>query len=630
VHTRILLPLINQPRIIKRAFAVSLDIVLCALSIWLLFCLRLEAVVPIASLPAWPLIIALSIGLPLLMATGFYRIIIRYSGWSVLKTLAWPGSIYGLFYTLIFTGIGISGVPRSLGIVQPILWLFAMAGWRALVSRLVLDGLLDKNLRSLSQRVLIYGAGSAGRQLALGLQQGYEMQVVGFLDDDSNLHNNLINNLPVYDPAVLEDVVSARMIDTVLLALPSVNRARRHEIVEQLLKYQLNVRTLPGLADLAYGKVAVNDLKELDIADLLGRDPVEPNLALLHKKIANKVVLVTGAGGSIGSELCRQILALEPARLVLIDHSEYALYTIHAELEERLPEDKKELVVPILASVCDEGRMALVFNVWQPDTVYHAAAYKHVPLVEANPVEGIRNNVFGTLTVARAAVDNGTADFVMISTDKAVRPTNVMGASKRLAEMIIQSLAAKSQSTCFSMVRFGNVLGSSGSVIPRFRQQILNGGPITLTHKDIIRYFMTIPEAVQLVIQAGAMAKGGEVFVLDMGEPVRIHDLAESMIRLSGLTVKNDQKPDGDIEIKITGLRPGEKLFEELLIGEKSQPSTHPRILVASEQYTSNVESAKSFELLRTSCIKNDANTGVQTLRRLIDAAAPDVLEKVA
>lgn len=629
MQTRLILPLANLPRSVKRLIALSFDALLCIVTVWLAYALRLEEFVRLSDVSPWPVIAALAISLPIFITTGFYRAIFRYSGWSAMMTLARAATLYGMLYATVFTVIGVQGVPRTVGIIQPILLLFGVAASRSLVRQLVAGLLAGKNNKNGMPRVLIYGAGSAGRQLALGLQQSYEMRVVGFIDDDSTLHNNQINSLRVYDPAKLTEIVADQKIDTVLLALPSVSRTRRHEIVETLLKYQLNVRTLPGLADLAYGKVTVNDLQELDITDLLGRDPVEPNQALLHQNITGKVVLVTGAGGSIGSELCRQVLALEPARLVLVELSEFALYTIHAELEQHLPEGRADQVVPILASVCDEARMEQVFNLWQPDTVYHAAAYKHVPLVEANPSEGIRNNVFGTLTVAKAAANAGVANFVMISTDKAVRPTSVMGASKRLAEMVIQSLAAQQTQTCFSMVRFGNVLGSSGSVIPRFRQQILSGGPVTLTHKDIIRYFMTISEAVQLVIQAGAMAQGGEVFVLDMGEPVRIYDLAERMIMLSGLTLRESNNPQGDIEIKVTGLRPGEKLFEELLIEEGSQRSKHPRIMIAREPYQTDIEASSAFEGLRTVCIKNDAVQSAQVLREII-GCEPVLLEEVA
>jgi FlaA1/EpsC-like NDP-sugar epimerase len=391
------------------------------------------------------------------------------------------------------------------------------------------------------------------------------MQVVAFLDDDDRLHGHVLNGLPIHSPMDLRGLVEMQGVRTVLLGIPSLSRRRRNEILSQVRNAHVAVRTLPSVTDLAQGKVSISDLRELDIDDLLGREPVMPNHLLLSKNNFNKVVLITGAGGSIGSELCRQILAIGPEKLLLVELSEFALYAIHQELEQRLS-GKKTVLVPLLASVQDKDRMHEIMSTWHPDTVYHAAAYKHVPLVEHNPAEGVKNNVMGTLRTAQAAAENGVADFVLISTDKAVRPTNIMGASKRLAEMVLQALAATQSGTKFSMVRFGNVLGSSGSVVPKFRQQIRDGGPITLTHPEITRYFMTIPEASQLVIQAGAMAKGGEVFVLDMGESVKIMDLARRMIELSGLTVKDEQNPDGDIEIEITGLRPGEKLYEELLI----------------------------------------------------------------
>ncbi|MFM7801259.1 MAG: UDP-N-acetylglucosamine 4,6-dehydratase family protein, partial [Limnohabitans sp.] len=359
---------------------------------------------------------------------------------------------------------------------------------------------------------------------------------------------------------------------------------RRNEILSQIRWAHVAVRTLPSVSDLAQGKVNISDLRQLDIDDLLGREPVMPNHILLAMNVRSKVVMVTGAGGSIGSELCRQILAVGPAKLLLIEQSEFALYAVHQALEEKQTQNSSVLV-PLLASVQDLERMREIMATWQPDTLYHAAAYKHVPLVEHNPAEGVKNNVLGTLRTAQAAAEHGVSDFVLISTDKAVRPTNIMGASKRLAEMVLQAMAGNTHSTRFSMVRFGNVLGYSGSVVPRFRQQIRDGGPVSLTHPEITRYFMTIPEAAQLVIQAGAMAKGGDVFVLDMGEPVRIMDLARRMIELSGLRVKDEKYPDGDIEIEISGLRPGEKLYEELLIGDNPKPTSHSRIMKAHEEF---------------------------------------------
>jgi FlaA1/EpsC-like NDP-sugar epimerase len=394
----------------------------------------------------------------------------------------------------------------------------------------------------------------------------------------------MLNGQPIYSPDDLLGLVETLNVSDVLLALPSASRKLRNEILARMRAVHVSVRTLPSVTELAQGKVSISDLRDLDIDDLLGREPVVPDRDLLSQNISGQVVLVTGAGGSIGSELCRQILKADPAVLLLIEQSEFALYNIHQELQDKLAESPIKLV-PLLASVRDAERMREIMLTWRPDTVYHAAAYKHVPLVEHNPAEGIKNNVLGTLTAARAAAEHGVANFVLISTDKAVRPTNIMGASKRLAEMVLQAMAVTLPGTKFSMVRFGNVLGSSGSVVPKFRQQIRDGGPITLTHPEITRYFMTIPEAAQLVIQASAMARGGDVFVLDMGQSVRIIDLARRMIELSGLTVRDEASPEGDIEIEITGLRPGEKLFEELLIGDNPEPTQHPRIMKAHEDF---------------------------------------------
>ncbi|MBY0520848.1 MAG: polysaccharide biosynthesis protein, partial [Sphingomonas sp.] len=434
-------------------------------------------------------------------------------------------------------------------------------------------------------RVMIYGSGSAGRQLASAIRSCNEMRVAGFVDDDPSLWGKTIDGVPVFGPHGLEKIIQRRDITDMLLAVPSASRARRTEIVHQMRALNLHVRTLPGLLDMARGDVSINDLRELDIEDLLGRPPVAPDKKLLQGSIEHKIVLVTGAGGSIGSELCRQIAQQRPALLLLVDVSEFNLYTIHQDLERASSvwNYDNAMLVPLLASVTDAQRMEEIIATWRPDVVFHAAAYKHVPLVEHNAVEGVRNNVFGTYTLARLARAYGIRNFVLISTDKAVRPTNIMGASKRLAELVLQAMQADEGPTCFSMVRFGNVLGSSGSVVPLFRRQVAEGGPITITHIDITRYFMTIPEAAQLVLHAGAMALGGDVFVLDMGEPVKIIDLARNIVELSGLTVRDQANPNGDIEIHTVGLRPGEKLFEELLIGDNPSPTRHPRILRANE-----------------------------------------------
>lgn len=581
---RIVVPILRLPRPIKRAIAVTFDASISVLTVWLAYFLRLGEFVSLTDNSLWAVAASVLFSIPIFTVSGLYRAIFRYSGWPALLAVARAVAIYGLIYATVFTGISLPGVPRTVGLIQPILLLLFVGGSRIL-ARLWLGvhyvGILKRASRP---KVLIYGAGNTGRELAVALDNSPEMRVVGFLDDDRTLQRSVLNGLPVYDPKELELLSAKFEISQVLLAMPQVSRKRRNEILADLRERQISVRTLPSISDLAHGRVTVTDLRELDLDDLLGREPVAPDQALLERRVRDRCVLVTGAGGSIGSELCRQIMAIGPQRLLLVERSEFALYAIHDELQRNLA-DADTVIVPLLASVTNTERMLQIMRTWRPETVYHAAAYKHVPLVEHNPGEGIRNNVFGTLHVARAAADCGVKDFVLISTDKAVRPTNIMGASKRLAELVLQALASLDGPTRFSMVRFGNVLGSSGSVVPKFRQQIREGGPVTLTHPDIIRYFMTVPEAAQLVIQAGAMAQGGDVFVLDMGEPVRIFDLASRMIKLSGLTVRDEANPDGDIEIKITGLRPGEKLYEELLIGNSPEPTSHERIMKAREAF---------------------------------------------
>ncbi|MBL8342541.1 MAG: polysaccharide biosynthesis protein, partial [Rubrivivax sp.] len=459
-----------------------------------------------------------------------------------------------------------------------------------------------------------------------------------FIDDDPRLQGRLINGTPIHSLAEVPQVVEAKGISAVLLAIPSLSRSRRNEILDQLRATGVHVRTLPGLMEIAQGKVQASDVRELDIEDLLGRDPVRPRGDLMARHTTGKVVLVTGAGGSIGSELCRQLVVLQPQRLVLVEQNEFALYTIHHELESRVQQGLMPHVelVPLLCSVRDEPRLEAAFLEWRPHIVYHAAAYKHVPLVERNVVEGASNNVLGTWVAARCALRAEVSEFVLISTDKAVRPTNVMGASKRLAEMVLQGLAGPTGSgaaivpatvrraqTCFSMVRFGNVLGSSGSVVPLFRQQIRNGGPVTVTHPEVTRFFMTIPEAAQLVVQAGAMARGGEVFVLDMGQPVRIMDLAQRMIELSGLTVRDAEHPGGEIEIVVTGLRPGEKLYEELLIGDNPLPTDHLRIMKARESYLPWTELEPRLREFHAASARGDAGAVLALLKLLVAGFTP-------
>ena len=579
------------PRSTKRIVVLAIDAVQCAATVWLALCLATASWVPLGTsgwLAVW---LSLTLALPVFAVSGLYRAIFRYAGWDALMAVIKAVVLYGVLYAGVLALLTLPGVPRTLGLLQPILLLLSVGASRAL-ARYWFSGLyLSQRKRDDMPRVLIYGAGSAGRQLAAAIASGIQMRAVGYLDDDEHLHGQVLNGLNIYNPRQLSTWVKQLDVSDVLLAIPSVSRQRRNEILELTLGAKVPVRTLPGLMDLAQGKVQVSDLRELDIEDLLGRDAVPPDAQLLDKNIRGKVVLVTGAGGSIGSELCRQIVKSGPSKLLLVELSEFALYAVHQELQQLVCDEVAGVcpLVPLLASVRDEDRMREIMRTWKPHTVYHAAAYKHVPMVEHNPAEGLKNNVMGTWTTAKVAAEQGVSDFVLISTDKAVRPTNIMGASKRVAEMVLQAMAAASHmhgwSTRFAMVRFGNVLGSSGSVVPLFRRQIKDGGPITLTHADITRYFMTIPEAAQLVIQAGAMADGGDVFVLDMGEPVRIIDLARRMVELSGLRVKDEHCPDGDIELQVTGMRPGEKLYEELLIGDNPEPTQHTRIMKAHEAF---------------------------------------------
>jgi FlaA1/EpsC-like NDP-sugar epimerase len=615
-------PLLAMPRPAKRFVALAVDFTLCVLTVWLAYYLRLGEFVVISGNAFWAIGASICLAVPIFMVSGLYRAIFRYSGWPALLSVARAVGIYGLLYASLFTAIGVPEIPRTIGLIQPMLLLLFVGASRAF-ARVWLGDQYQRILKKSSRpKALVYGAGTTGRQLVGAMANSNEMQIVGFLDDDDRLHGHFLNGQPIYDPKDLFNLVETFAISDVLLAMPNLSRNRRNEILGQIRLAHVAVRTLPSVTDLAQGKVSITDLRELDIDDLLGREPVVPNFPLLGVNLRNKVVVVTGAGGSIGSELCRQILKNGPNKLLLIEHSEFALYSIHQELEV-MQGDREVVLVPLLASVKDAERMQEIMSTWRPDTIYHAAAYKHVPLVEHNPAEGIKNNVFGTLRVAQAASENGVSDFVLISTDKAVRPTNIMGASKRLAEMVLQALASQVTGTKFSMVRFGNVLGSSGSVVPKFRQQIRDGGPITLTHAEVTRYFMTISEASQLVIQAAAMANAGDLFVLDMGQPVKILDLARRMIELSGLIVRDDQNPHGDIEIAITGLRPGEKLYEELLIGDNPEATSHPRIMKAREEFIPWRELEAKLGALELALNGNDVGAIRQIMLSLVTNYTP-------
>jgi FlaA1/EpsC-like NDP-sugar epimerase len=571
--------LLSLSRINKQLVIFLIDFIVLVCALLSAFSLRLGVWYWPENDLVWAILGAPIIAIPIFIRFGLYRAIIRYIGFKALWAVVQAVSLYALVWGVVGFMLAVDGIPRSVIIINWVLAILAIGGFRMAARWALLD--INRLNQSSKNNVIIYGAGSAGRQLLTALQQSSEYHPVAFIDDANELKKQSISGIEIFTPNDIKGLISKSGASEILLAIPSASRTRRNEIIDLLEPYPVMVRSLPGVSELAQGKVNIADLKEVSIRDLLGRDVVEPNEDLLNQNITDKVVLVTGAGGSIGSELCRQIVFLKPKALILYEMSELALYTIEKELSN-IGINQID-IYPILGSVNNKNRLGNVLKRFNVDTIYHAAAYKHVPMVEFNNTEGVNNNVFGTLCAAHVAIDSGVKTFVLISTDKAVRPTNTMGATKRTAELVLQSLAAKQSSTKFTMVRFGNVLGSSGSVIPLFKQQIKVGGPITVTDKNIIRYFMTIPEAVELVIQAGAMGQGGDVFVLDMGKPVKIYDLAKKMIHLSGLEVKDESSPGGDIEIQITGLRPGEKLYEELLIGDKVGETDHPLIMRAEE-----------------------------------------------
>ena len=621
---------LQLPRPIKRLIVLLVDSAICLLSVYFSFYLRVGEWVPIFSQSGWKPLLALEtsilFSLPLFLAFGLYREIFRYSGWFALLTLLRAMCLYAFIFAVIFTVIGIEGVPRTVGLIQPIVLVMLVGASRAFASYWLSNSYRKQLKLSAVPHVLIYGAGDAGRQLMGALSHSYEMQVVGFLDDDPKLQGSTLGGRRIYSPERLIELTASLDVSEVLLAIPSASRFRRNQIIKLMRDAKVGIQTLPSMSDLASGKISTQDLRSLDIDDLLGRELVLPNSDLLTKNSFSKTVMVTGAGGSIGGELCRQIMEQAPKTLLLVEQSEYALYQIHHEISTRI-ENHGGLnvqIVPLLASVTNPDRMRIIVGEWQPDVIYHAAAYKHVPLVEANVVEGIRNNTIGTLTVAQIAIELGVPHFILISTDKAVRPTNVMGASKRLAEMILQALAQSASKTKFSMVRFGNVLNSSGSVVPKFRQQIKDGGPVTVTDLRMTRYFMTIPEAAQLVIQAGALATGGDVFLLDMGEPVKIVDLARRMIELSGLDVKDAQNLEGDIEIEEIGLRPGEKLYEELLIDGNPEKTIHPRVFKSHEDFLPWSELELKVQQISQAIEKNDDQALIALLKELVSGYKPE------
>jgi len=599
--------LIDLPRPAKQAWMLAADTLLLLLAVWVAYSLRLGVFFVPSKIQVLVMAAAPVFAIPVFMREGLYRSVIRYLGeqalWSVFKGMSLAAMLWAAF-AFMTQMTGVDGVPRAVPLLY---WMFGIffVGSSRFAARWMLW--LPVRKRFGGRQVLVYGAGAAGRQLAVSLRAGRELFPAGFLDDDESLQGKDVDGLRVYAPSQLAQLKERFDIHDVIVTLPSASSARRRSVVDFLEQHQVKVRILPALSDIANGKHLVNMVREVDIGDLLGRDQVVADSGLLGLRISGKVVMVTGAGGSIGSELCRQIAALSPARMVLLESSEHALFQVERDLQQLACCE----VVPCLGSVRDSGSLSRILSAWGVQTIYHAAAHKHVPLVEANVLEGVANNILGTLSTAQAAFAAGVETFVLISTDKAVRPTNVMGATKRWAELIVQDFSRRAREAGtgqrFCSVRFGNVLGSSGSVIPLFREQIARGGPVTVTHAEVTRYFMSIHEAVELVIQTGSLAQGGEIYLLEMGEPVKIIDLARNMIRLAGHSVCDEFNPDGDIEVVITGLRPGEKLHEELLIANGNAEGTqHPKILRANEPHLETAVLATMLDRVRLALEKSD------------------------
>ncbi|WP_199504283.1 polysaccharide biosynthesis protein [Qipengyuania sp. YIM B01966] len=617
--------LLNSSRGTKRLLAVAADVASCFLAAWLAFSLRLGVLTPLRQ--PFLLFALFQIGLFLLVffRLGVYTNIFRFSGPKVVAQLFRGSLIITALSVASFGLIGFVGIPRTVSVIFPIIFFLLVATNRLLV-RL---GLRDLAVRGSAKRVLIYGAGEAARKLGQSLDTDPDFKLLAYASENSGLVGQRIESVEVINYDMAERRLTDGAFDLVLLALPSMTRSQRASLMDRLRSHGVHVQTLPAIKDIVDGAVSFSDLREIDVADLLARDPVEPMAELMSAAIRGKTVLVTGAGGSIGSELCRQIIRQEPATLVLVEMTESSLYSIDQEMRALVAEEAEPpKIIAELSSVANKGSASRMIDRWRPHTIYHAAAYKHVPIVEINPIAGVSNNVMGTLHCALAARQAGVERFILVSTDKAVRPTNVMGASKRVCEMILQALAADpSHRTIYSMVRFGNVLGSSGSVVPQFKRQIAAGGPVTVTHRDITRFFMTIPEAAELVIQAGSMAEGGELYLLDMGEPVRIRDLAASMITLSGYSIRDAENPGGDIEIVEVGLRPGEKLYEELLIDAEATPTGHPQIYQARETWIDWDVLVDEMQRLETAIAEGSNSSIIRILHDLVPgySAPPQV-----
>ena len=591
ILNRIISKLNKLQRSVKIFIAILIDALSLMFSIWLSIALFLDNFQIINHNFLLLSIYSLTLALPILYFFGLYRFIFRYVGMDVLYCLLKSIFLYGLIYMFLIFILDNQFLLYKFLLVHSMFFLVIGSLTRISLKYFFIEYSEISNTKN----VIIYGAGMAGRQIAAALHLNKNYKVIGFFDDNKLIHKLNISGLKVYNPEQINNIIKVKEVSDIILAIPSLTHTRRYQILKTLDNLNIKVKTLPYISEIVSGKVKVTDIIELNIVDLLTREVIEPIPELLNKAVNNKTIIITGAGGSIGSEICKQLLMLRPKKLILIDFSESSLYyidNIMNGLNSNFKKNNKVEIISIIASVCNYNRINEIIKAYKPDTIYHSAAYKHVPLVESNLSEGIVNNIFGTINIANIALQNNISNFVLISTDKAVRPTNVMGATKRVSELYLQAFDKKIKKenkykTKFSIVRFGNVLDSSGSVVPLFKRQIKNGGPITLTHKNVERYFMTIPEAAQLVIQTTSMARGGEVFVLGMGERVKIYILALKMIKLSGLTLKDSKNPNGDIAIKYIGLRPGEKMYEELLINNKSEPTLHPRIIKGKESFYS-------------------------------------------
>lgn len=622
----ITLKAINLSRVKKISLAIFLDIVICIVATWITISIRLVELTNINWQFAIPTLVSIFIAIPIFFSWGIYRTIFRYVESDMLQNITKAMIVYTLLYSIVFEAISIQSIPRSIGLTQPMIMFLLIVASRYLVKKWLNKYFSIKVNEKFKKEVIIYGAGGSGRQLAANLIHNHEFKFLFFIDDNKNLWDGTIDGYSVKSPSSLKSLTNLEKQKELWLAMTKISATKKKELISDLFRLGLHVRTLPSFSDLTNNRVSLSDVRELNINELIGRETIKPNIKLLKKCIFKKTVLITGAGGSIGSEICRQILVHNPQHILLVENSEVALYNIQNELNTVIEENSiKTILVPLLINIQNITDLDHIFKTWKPYTVYHAAAYKHVPMVEENVTAGVANNVIGTLKCANIAMKYNVRHFVLVSTDKAVRPTNVMGASKRLAEMILQLLNEDPQNnyTCFCTVRFGNVLGSSGSVIPLFRKQIKAGGPVTLTDKNVTRYFMTITEAAQLVLQAGSMSKGGEVFVLDMGKPIRILDIAKKMIEIAGFQIKDKTKPWGDIEIKIIGLRPGEKLYEELLIGNNPKPTRHPRILQENETFIIKKDFDKLIKELQRFLKENNVKNIIKFLGTNVSGYKP-------